>query len=112
MQLDITFRNLRGRESVKARAEALASKLERFLDPAAEARLVISVEHSLAIVEMVIRSRGQTFKAKEENEDLRAAMDGMFHTMEGQLRRFKERRQEHRSRGQETERSLEGSGSV
>jgi len=72
----------------------LFEKLERFLDPAAEARLVISIEHKKAVVEMVIKSRGNTFKATEENEELRTAMDGLFHVMEGQLRRHKERRQD------------------
>ena len=98
MQIDITFRNLRARDSIRQRAEALYQKLERFLDPSAEAQLVLTVEHSMAITEMVVLSHGQTFKAKEEDPELRTAMDRMFHTMEGQLRRAKERRQDHRGR--------------
>ena len=98
MQLDITFRNLRARDSIRERAEALYNKLERFLDPAAEGQLVLTIDHSMAVVELVVASHGQTYKVAEEDPELRTAMDRMFHVMESQLRRSKERRKEHRGR--------------
>jgi ribosomal subunit interface protein len=107
MQLDITFRNLRARDSIRQRAEALYQKLERFLDPSAEGQLVLTVEHSMAIVELVVASHGQTYKVAEEDPELRTAMDRMFHVMESKLRRSKERRQEHRGRRNRDEDSEE-----
>ena len=98
MKLDITYRNLKARDSIKNRADALYQKLERFLDPAAESQLVLSIDHGMAVVEMVVSSHGQTYKVAEEDAELRTAMDRMFHVMEGQLRRAKERRQDHRTR--------------
>jgi ribosomal subunit interface protein len=98
MQLEITYRNLSARDSIRMRAEALYQKLERFLEPAAEGQLVLSIEHSMAVSELVVSSHGQTFKAEEEDAELRTSMDRMFHVMEGKLRRAKERRQEHRGR--------------
>jgi ribosomal subunit interface protein len=98
MKIDITYRNLRARDSIRNRAEALYEKLERFLDPAAESQLVLSIEHGMAVAEIVVASHGQTYKVAEEDAELRTAMDRMFHVMEGQLRRAKERRQDHRGR--------------
>ena len=98
MSLEMTYRNLRARDSIRQRAEALYAKLERFLDPAAEGQMVLSIDHSMAVVELVVTSHGQTYKVEEEDPELRTAMDRLFHTMESKLRRAKERRQDHRGR--------------
>ena len=92
MHLEVTFRNLNPREEVRRRAEALFAKVERFLDEASDAQLNVAVEHGNAIVEIVVVSRGTTYKVAEENEDLKAAVDLAFHTLENQLRRGKEKR--------------------
>jgi ribosomal subunit interface protein len=101
MQLEVTFRRLNPRDEVKKRAEALFAKFDRFLDPAAEGQLVVTVEHQQAICELVVISRGQTFKAEHADEQLRAAIDQVFHNMEEQLRRFKDKRTDRRGRGPE-----------
>jgi ribosomal subunit interface protein len=102
MQLEVTFRNLNPREEVRKRAEALYTKLERFLDPAAEAHLVVAIEHQDAICELVVTSRGVTSKALETDPDLRTALDRTFHTIEEQLRRSKDKRAHH-DRGRDRE---------
>lgn len=92
MHLEVSFRNLRPRDEVKARAQALYGKFERFLEPAAEGQLVVTVEHAKAIMELVVRSGGEVHTVTEEDDDLKAALDKAFHTMELRLRRSKERR--------------------
>ncbi len=92
MHIEVTFKNLRPRDEVKKRAQALYKKLERFLDPASEATLVLDVEHGQAILELVVTVKGEVHKAVEEDPELRAALDKVFHTMEIQLRRGKEKR--------------------
>lgn len=106
MQLEVTFRRLNPRDEIRKRAEALFAKFDRFLDPAAEGQLVVSIEHQQAICELVVKSRGQTFKAENSDEQLRASMDMVFHNMEEQLRRFKDRRTERRGRGPDPVESL------
>lgn len=98
MNLDVTFRNLSPRDEVRRRGEALYGKLERFLDPAAGGHMIVSVEHHTAIVEVIVGTRGQVFKAEERNEDMRTAMDKSFHNVEEQLRRFKDKRTQRRPR--------------
>lgn len=92
MHLEITFKNLRPRQELRARAEALYAKLERFLDPAAEGHLIVAVEHSDAILELVVTTHGETHTVTEEDGELRTALDKLFHKMEIRLRRHKERR--------------------
>jgi ribosomal subunit interface protein len=92
MHLEVSFRNLRSRDEVKTRAQALYAKLEKFLDPAAEASLVVTVEHAMAIMELIITTGGEVHTVKEEDPELRAALDKVFHTMDLRLRRSKEKR--------------------
>jgi len=96
MHLEVTFRNLNPREEVRKRAEALYDKLERFLDAAAEGQMTVGVEHGAAIIEVVVTSRGVTYKSQEEDPDLRTALDRAMHGLENQLRRAKEKRTNHR----------------
>lgn len=92
MHLDVTFRNLRSREEVRRRAHALFEKLERFLDPAATASLVITHEHDSTVTELTITTHGEVHQVQEDDEDLRTALDRAFHRVETGLRRSKERR--------------------
>ena len=103
MNLDVTFRNLRPRDEIRRRGDVLFGKLERFLDPAADGQMVVSIEHHEAIVEVVVTTLGHVCKAEERSDDLRTAMDKAFHGVEEQLRRLKGKRTGHRGRGQERE---------
>lgn len=96
MSLKLSFRHMKPRDEVTKRCEALYGKLQRFLDPAAESHMTISVEHADAVVELIVNTRGETHKVREEHDDMRTAIDKLFHTAEIQLRRAKERRRAHR----------------
>ena len=96
MSLEVSFRNLKPREEIRKRAEVLYAKLERFLDPDEEGHLIVNFEHNKAVLELVVVTHGDTLKAEEEDEEIRTALDRLFHTMEMQLRRRKERRQDRR----------------
>ena len=115
MRLEVTYRNLQGKPEIRRRAEALFTKLHRFLDPAAEGKLMLGADHGRVVSELVVSAYGNVFKCIEEDDELRSALDATFHTMEGQLRRAKERRTEHRGStgsGQDAETSpdLENEG--
>lgn len=92
MQLDVTFRNVKPREEVRRRAHALYDKLQRFLDQSADGHVVIKSEHGKLLAELVVTTRGETYVAHEEDDDLRTAIDRMFHKMETSLRRGKDKR--------------------
>ncbi len=92
MNLSITFKNLKPRPELKERADFLFGKLERFLEPAAEGSLVVERSHGEAVLELIVRTWGETHTAVVEESDLRTALDKAFHVMENRLRRHKERR--------------------
>jgi ribosomal subunit interface protein len=102
MHLEVTFRHMNPRPEIKKRADALFEKLHRFLDPAADAQLIVGAEHGAAAVELVVSSRGTVAKAEEEDEDLRTALDRAFHRVEDQLRRGKEKGVDRRRRASPT----------
>lgn len=92
MRLEVTFRGLKAKDEVRRRGEALFKKLERFLDPAAEGKLMLSAEHGVTVSELTVSSNGTIHKATNEDEDLRTSIDRTFHTIETSLRRSKERK--------------------
>jgi ribosome-associated translation inhibitor RaiA len=92
MHLEVSFKNLRPRDEVRMRAQALFGKLEWFLEPSSAGTLVVNVEHGNAIMELVVRANGETHTVTESHGELRTALDKTFHTMEVRLRRAKERR--------------------
>ena len=107
MSIEVSFKGLKPRNEVRERAAALYKKLDRFLEPASEARLMVTVSHGSAVLEFVVTKKGHTFKAQEEDSDLRTALDRVFHTMEGQLRRAKERTVGRRRGGTEENTDIE-----
>jgi ribosome-associated translation inhibitor RaiA len=101
MHLEVTFRNLNPRDEIRRRAQALYDKLDHFLEQAATGHMIVGIDHGAAIVELVVTTRGQTYTVKEEDPDLRAALDRAMHSAENQLRRAKELRTNRRARGEE-----------
>jgi ribosomal subunit interface protein len=99
MQLEVTFKNLKPRDEIRRRGDHLYKKLHRFLDTAAQGKLSVGVEHGKAVVELVVSTRGQTFKSTSEDDELKPALDQLFHEMENRLRRAKERRVGRRHEG-------------
>lgn len=96
MHLEVSFKNLRPRDEIRQRGEHLYKKLSRFLDAASEGQLNVGIDHGKAVCELVVSAHGKMYSSTEEDDDLRTALDKLFHTMEGQLRRGKERRGERR----------------
>lgn len=96
MHLEVSFKNLKPREEIRKRAQALFGKLDRFLDATTQATLVVGVEHGTTGTELTVNSHGQIFQASDADEDLRTALDRTFHTIEVSLRRAKERRLDRR----------------
>jgi len=92
MHLEVTFKHLKPKEEIRRRGQALFTKLERFLDPASEAHLVVEKDHGVMSTELIVTTRGHTFAATDESEDLRTALDRTFHVIEKSLRRAKEKR--------------------
>lgn len=97
IRTNITFRNLDATDALKTYAsDKLENCLRKFVHQNTEAHIVLKVEKKTQIAEVSFRADGTDFAAKEERDDLYAAIDALVDTVMHQLRKHKERLTDHR----------------
>ncbi len=77
--------------NVHAYAEKKVTKLGRFFEEDAEALIVFSVEKNRNNVELTVHGAGTWFRASESTSDMFASIDASVATIEGQIRKNKNR---------------------
>lgn len=74
-----------------------AQKLLRFFERLTSIEITVDLENDLKTVEFVVSAEHKhDFVARESNGDIRAAVDLVLDKLEKQLRRYKEKVQDHR----------------
>jgi putative sigma-54 modulation protein len=101
MQINVTFRRLDPSDALREYAENRLQKLKKYADGPMDVNVVLSVEKFRQTAEVVISGDGVRAAAKEERNEMRAAIDLVSDKIYKQLRRYKEKI-----------RSKRGSGSV
>ncbi len=96
MELNITARHLKLTSAIADYAQRKLEKAPRYLGGLIWAQVILDVEKNRHIAEFVLHASGHTFTAKEESTDLYAAIDLASDKLDGQLRRYKERRKPQR----------------
>ncbi len=91
MKINITGRKCTPRDSFKEHAEKKLSKVARFFDDDAEAKVTATVEKSCQIVEVTVASRGMIFRAEESAQNMNEALDDCIDSIIRQIRRNKTR---------------------
>ena len=91
MKINITGRKCTPRDSFKDHAEKKLSKVARFFDDDAEAKVTATVEKSCQIVEVTVASRGMIFRAEESAQNMNEALDDCIDSIIRQIRRNKTR---------------------
>ena len=91
MKINITGRKCTPRDSFKEHAEKKLSKVARFFDDDAEAKVTATVEKSCQIVEVTVASRGMIFRAEESAPNMNEALDDCIDSIIRQIRRNKTR---------------------
>jgi len=76
---------------LKRYAEEKLAKLDRFFHTDAEARLAFSKEGGRQVAELTIFAESLVFRAKEQDEDMHAAIDAIIDTIVRQIRKNKTR---------------------
>ncbi len=97
MHVNITARHLKLTPAIADYVQKKLEKAKRFLDPLIWSQVILGVEKTRHLAEIIIHSSGRTFTAKEESTDLYAAIDLASDKIDEQLRRYKDRRQEIRA---------------
>jgi putative sigma-54 modulation protein len=96
MQLSVTFKNIDPSDDLKAYLDNKLSKLDKFLDNPAEANAVLSLEKFRKRAEINLVGDKLTINAKEETEDMYAAIDVAVDKLEKQLKKTKEKIKDYR----------------
>ncbi len=98
MQLSITFRHMDASDFLKNYAQEKVERVNRYLDRAGEAHVVLSLERHLHNADIQIHSGSFTLRGKEKSEDMYASIDLAMDKIEKQLKRYKGKLKNHHSK--------------
>lgn len=88
MLIQITARHVNVPESLKTFIESRLEKLDRYIDGITDVHVTLSSEKYRHIVELNVHSRGNVYlSARENTDDLRAAVTQAIEKIEGQARK-------------------------
>lgn len=91
MQLSVTFRHMEPSDALKDYARDKISRVEKYLDSALEAHVVLSVEKFRHTADVTILSDGLKINGQEQTEDMYSAIDMVVDKLERQLKRLKQK---------------------
>jgi putative sigma-54 modulation protein len=95
MQLSITFRNLEASESLKTYAREKVERVNKYLDRAGEAHVVLSQERHLHHADITVHSGAFVLRGRDKSGDMFASLDLAMEKIERQLKRYKDRLKRH-----------------
>jgi len=98
MKIEITGRQIDVTPALKEHAEEKLSKLDRLLDPTAEAHVVLSISRHRHIAEIQIKAGHLVLSGAEETGDLYASIGEVVDKLERQALKHKEKVRDHRLR--------------
>ena len=95
MNIQITSRKFRAKESLKAEIKEQLSSLEKFNDEIIDANVILSYTHqkdSIKTVEINLSVPGNTFSAEETSDVFEKALPKTISKLEKQLKKLKSKR--------------------
>lgn len=87
MDITVTFRRMEPIESLRDYAEEKVSKMDKYLDTAGEAHVVLTVEKFRHTADVTLSIDGARIKGVEETEDMYSAIDQVMDKIEKQLKK-------------------------
>jgi putative sigma-54 modulation protein len=98
MHLNITFRHLDASDSLKDYARERVEKVNKYLDRAGEAHVVLSLERHLHHADITLQSGAFVLRGKDKSEDMYGSIDMAVEKIERQLKRYKDKLKNHHGR--------------
>jgi len=106
MHLSVTFKNLNSSDHLKEFIQGKLDRMDKLLDHPGKATAVLKVEHQKRIVEINLTSNRLSIDAKEEHDDMHAAIDLVMDKLKKQVTKNKEKIQQRRTRSIREEEAL------
>jgi len=103
MQVNVTFRHLEPSDALKAFAREKVERVQKYLDTASEASIVLSIEKHLHHAEVLVRSGPFFLRGRERSDDMYASIGMAMEKIEKQLKRYKDRLHSHKPKGHHNE---------
>ncbi|MBI5554752.1 MAG: ribosome-associated translation inhibitor RaiA [Elusimicrobia bacterium] len=91
MQVSITVRHAKLTPQLKEYATDKISKAQKYFDNVIAAHVILTVEKYYSSAEATVNAGGARINAKEEAQDLYAAIDLMVDNVDRQMKKFKEK---------------------
>jgi len=91
MQINVTFRHTYQSEGLKDYVNEKFAKLKKYSDSPMNMHVVLSSEKFRHTAEVVVSGDGIRAAAKQEHDDLKAAVDLVLDKIERQLKKFREK---------------------
>jgi putative sigma-54 modulation protein len=98
MQFNITFRQFGTSDSLKEYAREKVERVNKLLDRAGEAHVVLSLERHLHHADITIHSGAWVLRGRDKSDDMYASIDLAMDKIERQLRRYRDKLKTHHGR--------------
>lgn len=92
MNIKIIGKELKATEAIKEYVEKKLERVEKYFEEDFDVMVTIKTEKSEQIAEIAVKINGDTFRAVTAHRDLYASMDKDIDILEGQIRKWKTKR--------------------
>ncbi|MBN2372740.1 ribosome-associated translation inhibitor RaiA [bacterium] len=96
MQLSITARHMELTQALKDYIRNKIERLNKYTDEIIDASTILSVEKYRHSAEITLKINGMTFNSVDITENMYNSIDRVVDKLERQLKKFKEKRKEHK----------------
>ncbi len=97
MEFNFTFKGMDSSPAIAQYAEKKFARLERYFYGPVQVQVLLKREKFREIAEVVLKGDGETIVVKEETDDIYSSIDFAYESLEKQVKKLKEKRQEHRA---------------
>ncbi|MFO8070950.1 MAG: ribosome-associated translation inhibitor RaiA [Polyangia bacterium] len=97
MQISMSFRHMEPTDAMKELVEDKVSRVKKYIQGPVEANVVMSVERYLQACDVTIIAGSDTFKGREETDDMYTSIDKVMDKIERQIEKTKGRRRASRT---------------
>ena len=112
MQIAVTAKKMDLDPEIRDYAEEKIGRLEKYFDGIMEAHILLRQEKHRAIAEATLHAKHVDFTGKEDQDDIRAAIDGLADKLERQVRKYKTRNLSRRRSAKPAGEMLQETGTI